>query len=188
MPVNHYFVSAGGGGREKILPNRSGQTVLDQRCCSKYQRPTTPVQTTSHVGENTVDRPRRSRETPLPPAQRRSRRRRRQKPTTERLPAGGWDRQRRTTLVRRSRRYQQREIVPVIQARNSELPTPWGPLPVGGVPLSLKKAGERAPGAAAPGPRGEGPLVAHSLCFGIEGEETIEVWDRPFSSTDLGTQ
>ena len=45
----------------------------------------------------------------------------------------------------------------------------------GGFPLSLKKAGERAPGAAAPGARGERPLVAHSLCFGIEGEETVEV-------------
>ena len=91
-------------------------------------------------------------------------------------------------MVRRDRSYQLREVVPVIQARNSELPTPWGPLPVGGVPLSLEKAGERTPGAAAPGPRGEGPLVAHSLCFGIEGEEAIEVWDRPLAKTDLGTQ
>ena len=91
-------------------------------------------------------------------------------------------------MVRKSRRYQQREVVPVIQARDSELPTPWGPLPVGGSRFLWRKRGKEHQGPRPLDPGGEGPLVAHSLCFGIEGEVAIEVWDRPLAKTDLGAQ
>mgnify|MGYP007016242832 CR=1 FL=1 len=63
-----------------------------------------------------------------------------------------------------------------------------GPLPVGGSRFLWRKRGKehQGPRPLDPGEKGRSLLTRSVL--GWEGEDAIEVWDRPLAKTDLGTQ